>query len=76
MTGLAWVKKIIKKFYPIPNFCHQCGHWAEIFNVADDLWNAVVKPEEEEIILCLRCFDKLARSQDILTFWKGNFDFS
>ena len=53
-------KFVVSRFIPITNYCKRCGKRAEVFEVDDRLWEAVVGPNARNE-RCLACFKREAR---------------
>jgi len=46
--------------------CKACGYQDKFgFHVSDDIWRAVVPSELWDKVVCLSCFDEMAKEKDI-----------
>ena len=62
-----FIKKIIKRFIPIPSYCKVCGKSVTDFHVPDDLWLSMTG--NKWTIWCFECFTKKARKMGVCTIF-------
>lgn len=55
--------------------CQNCNKKYEIvWNVSDTLWTIVTSRNDGGGLLCMECFDELAREKDIILYWECEID--